>query len=120
MRPFLRWLHKLRESGSVAAGIMAAESALATLAAEAKSEETTVAKRRPKTIRVLYHKAQQRWYVKCDGGLVVLLWRDTRMEAFLAARKIARAEKLELVIHGRDGRIRDARSYGPDPRRRKG
>lgn len=39
----------------------------------------------------------------------------TQSAAINAAQKVARAEKSEVVIHGRDGRIRDKDSYGPDP-----
>ena len=45
---------------------------------------------------------------------------DTQAEAIAAARRTAQAERLEHVIHGQDGRIRDRNSYGNDPRRRKG
>ena len=34
--------------------------------------------------------------------------------AIAAAREIARNQKSELVIHGRDGRIREKDSYGND------
>lgn len=39
----------------------------------------------------------------------------TQAEAIDAAREQARAERSELVIHGRDGKIRDSDSYGNDP-----
>lgn len=32
-------------------------------------------------------------------------------------RRLARRERLELVIHARDGKIRDSDSYGNDPKR---
>lgn len=37
------------------------------------------------------------------------------MEARIYAVKVAKNDKTELVIHGRDGRIQDRRSYGNDP-----
>lgn len=39
----------------------------------------------------------------------------TQAEAITAARGIATNQRSEVVIHGRDGRIRDRDSYGNDP-----
>ena len=44
----------------------------------------------------------------------------TQGEAATTARRIARQKKTELLIHGRDGKIRDRSTYGHDPRRTKG
>jgi len=44
----------------------------------------------------------------------------TQAEARDAAREIARTTKRELFVHGRDGRIRERNTYGPDPRETKG
>lgn len=40
---------------------------------------------------------------------------DTQSEAIERAREQARREKVEVVIHRPDGRIRDSDSYGLDP-----
>ena len=40
---------------------------------------------------------------------------DTQQAAINRAREIAINQKSELLIHGRDGRIRDKHSYGNDP-----
>ena len=40
---------------------------------------------------------------------------DTQGEAIERAREQARREAVEVVIHRRDGTIRDSDSYGPDP-----
>lgn len=40
---------------------------------------------------------------------------DTQAKAIERARKIARNQESELVIHGKDGRIREKDSYGNDP-----
>ena len=40
---------------------------------------------------------------------------DTQRAAINRAREIAINQKSELLIHGRDGRIRDKHSYGNDP-----
>lgn len=39
----------------------------------------------------------------------------TQAEAIGAARDIARKQRSEVVIHDRQGRIRDSDSYGNDP-----
>jgi len=44
------------------------------------------------------------------GGLY-----DTQREAIESARDQAMRERVEVVIHRPDGRIRDSDSYGPDP-----
>ena len=44
----------------------------------------------------------------------------TQAEARQAAREIARRNKRELFVHGRDGQIRERNTYGKDPRRTKG
>ena len=36
-------------------------------------------------------------------------------DAMNAARDTARRERVEVVDHGRDGKIRDSDSYGNDP-----
>ena len=40
---------------------------------------------------------------------------DTQQAAINRAREIAINQKSELLIHGRDGQIRDKHSYGKDP-----
>ena len=40
---------------------------------------------------------------------------DTQQAALNRAREIAINQKSELLIHGRDGQIRDKHSYGNDP-----
>jgi hypothetical protein len=44
----------------------------------------------------------------------------TQAEAREAAREIARRNRRELFVHGRDGQIRERNTYGKDPRRSKG
>lgn len=61
--------------------------------------------------------------VKCEDGWAVRGERNTRAtshhrtqtDAIDAARDIARSQPSELVIHDRQGRIRDRDSYGNDP-----
>jgi len=40
---------------------------------------------------------------------------ETQQEAIERAREQARREKVEVVIHRKDGTIRDSDSYGNDP-----
>ncbi|MFD1697382.1 DUF2188 domain-containing protein [Roseibium aestuarii] len=40
---------------------------------------------------------------------------DTQAEAIDRATEIARNQQSEVLIHGRDGRIRERNSYGNDP-----
>lgn len=44
----------------------------------------------------------------------------TQAEAARAGREIARRGKRELLVHGRDGRIRERSTYGRDPRKTRG
>ena len=55
------------------------------------------------------------WAVQRENGSRATSLHPTQAEAIAAGCNIARAERTELVIHGRDGRIRDANSYGNDP-----
>ena len=40
---------------------------------------------------------------------------DTKAEALSQARDQAKRERVEVVIHGKDGRIQDSDSFGNDP-----
>lgn len=55
------------------------------------------------------------WAVKAAGSTRVTKVFDTQRDAINAARRIAQNQRGELVVHGRDGRIREKRSYGSDP-----
>lgn len=56
-----------------------------------------------------------KWAVKAAGGDKATRVYDTQSKAITAARRIARNQKTELVIHGRDGRIREKSTYAKDP-----
>ncbi|GKS98829.1 DUF2188 domain-containing protein [Acidovorax sp. SUPP3434] len=66
-----------------------------------------------KDIHVVPH--ENGWATKKEGasraGVVV----DTQKEAIGRAKGQATREKVEVVIHKRDGSIRDSDSYGNDP-----
>ena len=55
------------------------------------------------------------WAVKGAGNKRATSVHDTQRQATDAAREIARKQQSELVIHRRDGRIRDKDSHGNDP-----
>jgi hypothetical protein len=60
------------------------------------------------------------WRVEVEGSGRPRSTHKTQSEATTAARTIARSNKSELLIHGRNGRVRDRSTYGHDPRRTKG
>lgn len=60
-----------------------------------------------------------KWAVRKEGSSKSSA-HQTQQAASKAAKSIAKKEKSELFIHGRDGRIRERNSYGNDPSSRKG
>lgn len=55
------------------------------------------------------------WQVKREGAERASSTHRTQAEAAEQAREQARRERVEVVIHRPDGRIRDSDSYGNDP-----
>lgn len=55
------------------------------------------------------------WAVRREGAERDSSHHDRKSDAMDAARDTARLERIEVVNHGRDGRIRDSDSYGNDP-----
>jgi hypothetical protein len=55
------------------------------------------------------------WGVRGEGNERLTSVHDTQGDAIEAGREIAINQHSELVIHRRDGRIRDSDSYGHDP-----
>jgi Uncharacterized protein conserved in bacteria (DUF2188) len=55
------------------------------------------------------------WAVRGEGNSCLTGRYPTQAEAIDAARAIAINQSSEVVIHRRDGRIRDRDSYGSDP-----
>lgn len=54
------------------------------------------------------------WGVLGEGNQRATVVKPTQQAAIKAAIPIAKAEKSEVVIHARDGKIRDKDSYGKD------
>lgn len=55
------------------------------------------------------------WATKKEGAERAGGVYDTKAEAMSRGREQAKREQVELVIHGRDGKIQDSDSFGPDP-----
>jgi hypothetical protein len=55
------------------------------------------------------------WQVRREGADRASSLHDTQAEAMSRGRELAQQARSELVIHGRDGRIRDSDSFGNDP-----
>ncbi len=55
-----------------------------------------------------------RWAVRGEGNSRVTSTHRKQETAERNARSIARSEKSEVIIQGRNGQIRDKDSYGPD------
>jgi hypothetical protein len=59
--------------------------------------------------------ATEGWSVKKAGSPRATSTHATQSEAITAANRLARTQKTEVYIHGRDGRIRERNSFGNDP-----
>lgn len=55
------------------------------------------------------------WQVRREGAERASSRHETQADATERGRELARQEKVELVIHRPDGRIRDSDSFGHDP-----
>jgi hypothetical protein len=55
------------------------------------------------------------WGVKGEGNKKLTSVHQTQAEAINAGKSIAQNQSSELLIHGKNGRIRDRESYGNDP-----
>lgn len=55
------------------------------------------------------------WGIKDEGNNRLTSIFYTQSEAIKTGQEIAKNQNSELIIHGRDGRIRARESYGNDP-----
>lgn len=60
------------------------------------------------------------WAIRGEGNSRDTSTHQTQRAAIDAAREIAKNQGSELLIHGRDGKIRERNSYGNDPHPPKG
>lgn len=58
---------------------------------------------------------EQGWAVTREGAERDSSHHSTQAEAISQARETARRERVELLVHGEDGKIRERNSYGNDP-----
>ena len=67
--------------------------------------------------RMDYHVVPRsgRWAVTRQNADRASSLHDTQREAIEAGRELAQHSRSELLIHGRDGRIRERDSHGRDP-----
>lgn len=65
-------------------------------------------------------KHEDGWAVKGAGNERATKVTSTQKEAITIAREISKNQESELIIHGRNGRIRERDSHGNDPRNIKG
>ncbi len=56
-----------------------------------------------------------KWGVRGEGNSKITKETNTQAQATDTAREIAKHQHSEVVIHGKDGKIRDKDSYGKDP-----
>jgi len=61
------------------------------------------------------HNKDGGWDIKKGGAERASGHFDTQKEAIDKDREISQNQKSELVIHGRDGQIREKDSHGHDP-----
>ena len=60
------------------------------------------------------------WAVTAEGAPTPSAIFKTQSQAWEKAKSIARRERSEALLHGKDGRIRARNTYGQDPIRSKG
>jgi hypothetical protein len=60
------------------------------------------------------------WAVKAEGASQPLAVFKTQNEAWERAKSIARKERSEALLHGKNGLIRTRSTYGHDPGRSRG
>ena len=60
------------------------------------------------------------WAVRGEGNSKDTVHKPTQREAEAVAKGIARNQRSEVIIQGRDGKIRKKTSYGNDPHPPKG
>lgn len=68
-----------------------------------------------KNIHIVPNKDAGTWEVKQEGSDFPISTHRTQSAANETGRQMAKIHQVELVIHGRDGKIRDKDSFGNDP-----
>src|SRR5258705_2300396 len=83
------------------------KSATASTFKDAKRSNT------PKNVHVI--PRNEKWAVVDEGKSRATSTFETQTEAIEAARKVAKDTAGQLIVHGRNGRIRERDSYARDP-----
>lgn len=65
-------------------------------------------------------KSEGQWAVKREGAGRASSVHKTQETAWKAGRRIAKRERSEAFLHGRDGRIQERNTYSRDPHPPKG
>ncbi len=60
-------------------------------------------------------KHPEGWAVRGEGNKRVSAVTKTQKDAIEKAKQIAVTQQSELLVHGRNGKIRERNSYGNDP-----
>lgn len=60
------------------------------------------------------------WQVKREGDAAPLSTHKTQEEGWKECMRVAKAAKVEAILSGEDGKIRERNSYGNDPVSSKG
>jgi Uncharacterized protein conserved in bacteria (DUF2188) len=60
------------------------------------------------------------WAVTADGAGTPSAIFKTQGEAWERAKSLARKERSEALLHGKNGRVRERNAYGHDPHRSTG
>lgn len=55
------------------------------------------------------------WAVKAEGKNKLTIITETKREATFVARSIAKNNKSEIIIHGKDGKTQSKKSYNNEP-----
>jgi len=67
-----------------------------------------------KNVHVVRSKDGDSWSVKTENSQKSYRNVDTQKEAIEIGRNVAQNNNSELLIHGKDGKIREKNSYGND------
>ena len=67
-----------------------------------------------------HHTDDGRWQVRRESAARASRVFDTQRDAAAFGRRLAKRERVEFVLAGRDGKVRERDSYGNDSPRRKG
>ena len=68
-----------------------------------------------KTYHIVPNSLKGGWDVKKGGGEKSLKHFEIKKDAFNFGRDVCINQGAELVIHGKDGKIKNKNSYGNDP-----